>query len=70
MGCFLDHIIPGTKQERGIIAFNDEISFEETEDKGEISTYDWPIGMSCLRACKWTQYVPFLPTYKPTAKKY
>uniref|UniRef100_A0A336MD77 CSON013342 protein n=1 Tax=Culicoides sonorensis TaxID=179676 RepID=A0A336MD77_CULSO len=69
LGCFLDHVIPGTKEERGIIAFNAEISFEQAENETEFSTYDWPIGMGLLRACKWTKYIPFLPTYKPPSKK-
>lgn len=68
LGCFLDHIIPGTKVERGIIAFAEEISFEQIDDDEEVSTYDWPVGMGLLRACKWTKYIPFLPTYKPPTK--
>nr|XP_033331229.1 solute carrier family 23 member 1 [Megalopta genalis] len=71
VGCLLDNIIPGTPEERGLIAWSKEMELNtETDDKqdqGEYvpNTFDFPFGMNVLRRWKWTYYVPFLPTYKP-----
>ncbi|KAL7040040.1 hypothetical protein ACKWTF_000235 [Chironomus riparius] len=65
IGCLLDHIIPGTKDERGITLWSKEMALntnEQTTD--EASTYDFPIGMETLRKWKFTYYLPFSPTYK------
>ena len=66
LGCILDHIVPGTDEERGIIAWGKEISskVDPTADPNESSTYDFPIGMKTLRKWSWTYLVPFSPTYK------
>ncbi|CAH0381091.1 unnamed protein product [Bemisia tabaci] len=65
-GCILDHIIPGTPEDRGLIAWANQMKLEaEPTVSGEKSTYDWPVGMSLLRRWKWTSYIPFLPTYNP-----
>ncbi|XP_025197974.1 solute carrier family 23 member 2 isoform X2 [Melanaphis sacchari] len=66
IGCFLDNTIPGTPEERGLIAWANEmnLSSEPTTDE-ETSTYDFPVGMKALRKMKWTYSVPFLPTYRP-----
>ncbi|BES87623.1 solute carrier family 23 [Nesidiocoris tenuis] len=70
LGCFLDNIIPGTDEERGIIKWKNqmELKSEVVEGPYERSTYDFPIGMGLLRRMKCAQYVPFLPTYKPVSK--
>lgn len=69
-GCVLDNIIPGTPEERGLIAWNKQMELKsDSVDTGEYSTYDFPFGMSLLRRCKFAAYIPFLPTYKPTSKK-
>ncbi|XP_076233301.1 solute carrier family 23 member 1 [Calliopsis andreniformis] len=71
VGCLLDNIIPGTPEERGLIAWANEMELntttDEKEDQGEYvpNTFDFPFGMNVLRRWKWTYYVPFLPTYKP-----
>lgn len=71
LGCILDNFIPGTREERGLVAWEKEMSLEQSEGTETFveSTYDFPCGMSLLRKCKWTQYLPFLPTYKPNAKR-
>ncbi|XP_012278725.1 solute carrier family 23 member 2 isoform X2 [Orussus abietinus] len=65
IGCLLDHIIPGTPEERGTDAWAKEISLTETteESTSKYSTYDFPFGMEILRKWKWTSYLPFMPTY-------
>lgn len=73
LGCVLDHFIPGTDEERGLIAWNKEMCLDSGDgdvDSGSVkSTYDFPMGMKTLRKWKWTEKIPFLPTYKPTTKK-
>ncbi|XP_072022550.1 solute carrier family 23 member 1-like [Amphiura filiformis] len=57
----LDNIIPGTIEERGLVAF----SQQSKEDYGinSLDVYELPFGMTLLRQWKWTQYIPFSPTY-------
>uniref|UniRef100_A0A7G3B8Z5 Putative xanthine/uracil transporter n=1 Tax=Lutzomyia longipalpis TaxID=7200 RepID=A0A7G3B8Z5_LUTLO len=75
IGCLLDHIIPGTREERGLVAWEREIeSFSDDTQEGateslSYSTYDFPFGMNLLRRWRWTSKIPFLPTYKSPAKK-
>lgn len=68
-GCLLDNIIPGTPEDRGLIAWANEmeLNFDSTSDSDEYvsNTFDFPIGMKLLRRWKWTSYLPFMPTYKP-----
>lgn len=52
LGCVLDNFIPGTKEERGLIAWSKEMELnpsEEQIDNQERSTYDFPVGMDVLR---------------------
>lgn len=69
IGCVLDHMIPGSDEERGIVAWSNEINFEtkDTEESPK-TTFDFPFGNSFLKRMNWTSYIPFLPTYK-THKK-
>ncbi|XP_071165885.1 solute carrier family 23 member 1-like [Mytilus edulis] len=68
MACFtaliLDNVMPGTDEERGIVLWR-ELTSEHLEDKGSYSlrTYDLPFGMSKIRSWRWTQYIPFSPTF-------
>lgn len=65
IGCLLDHIIPGTKEERGITQWSKEMALTTDEQQTtENSTYDFPIGMQTLRKWKFTYYLPFSPTYR------
>ncbi|CAI6358545.1 unnamed protein product [Macrosiphum euphorbiae] len=66
IGCFLDNTIPGTPEERGLIAWANEMNLTSEPTTGEeTSTYDFPVGMNALRKMKWTYSIPFLPTYRP-----
>ncbi|XP_020311357.1 solute carrier family 23 member 1-like [Oncorhynchus kisutch] len=61
-GFFLDNTIPGTKRERGIIAWN-KIHLDDSSNTLESSeVYNLPFGISsCLSSHTWVRYVPFLP---------
>lgn len=49
LGCLLDNLIPGSRCERGLDAWEKEMSLKsETRSSGEKSTYDFPYGMSLL----------------------
>lgn len=51
LGCFLDNVIPGTDEERGLKAWAKEMPLggdDETEDI-ETTDYDFPIGMNLMR---------------------
>ncbi|XP_072015035.1 solute carrier family 23 member 2-like [Amphiura filiformis] len=60
---FLDNIIPGTTDERGLVAFSRQYK-EDDDEINSLDVYDLPFGMTLLRQWKWTQYIPFSPTYK------
>ncbi|XP_061629676.1 xan_ur_permease domain-containing protein isoform X1 [Phyllopteryx taeniolatus] len=65
-GFLLDNTIPGTKQERGILAWNKahEDSSINTPDSGEV--YDLPFGLSAyLSSFPWSRYLPFCPPFVP-----
>lgn len=63
LGCVLDHMIPGTLEERGIIGWSKEVELKTNRSSTETSTYDFPYFMDCLKKCKFAYYIPFLPTY-------
>lgn len=49
LGCLLDNIIPGSRTERGLDAWEKEMSLKSGARFGdEKSTYDFPFGMSLL----------------------
>ncbi|XP_077424458.1 xan_ur_permease domain-containing protein [Vanacampus margaritifer] len=65
-GFLLDNTIPGTKEERGILAWNKahEDSSINTLESGEV--YDLPFGMSAyLSSFPWSRYLPFCPPFVP-----
>ncbi|XP_058055573.1 solute carrier family 23 member 2 [Anopheles bellator] len=67
LGCVLDNLIPGTDEERGLVAWSKEMALDvgqQSEHAAERSTFDFPYGSALMRRWKWTRHVPFLPTYK------
>ncbi|ETN66964.1 solute carrier family 23 member 2 [Anopheles darlingi] len=73
LGCLLDNLIPGTDEERGLVAWSKEMALDAGQPvnanshhptDGAKCPYDFPYGSGLLRRWKWTRYVPFLPTYK------
>lgn len=64
LGCFLDNIIPGTDEERGITEWAKHMPLEKPQGTMDSKTdYDFPFGMGTLRKWRWTYSIPFLPTY-------
>ncbi|XP_073423613.1 solute carrier family 23 member 1-like isoform X3 [Dendrobates tinctorius] len=62
LGFFLDNTIPGTKEERGIAAWN-EVNVEDEENCSDIEdVYDLPFGIG-TKFCtsSWLRYIPFCP---------
>lgn len=63
LGCILDHIIPGSDEERGVIGWSKEIELKKGRSATETSTYDIPWIMPMLKRCKLSYKIPFSPTY-------
>lgn len=63
LGCFLDHVIPGTLEERGVIGWSKEMELKTDRSSTEASTYDFPYFMGTLKKCKFSYLLPFSPTY-------
>ncbi|CAH2209053.1 jg25811, partial [Pararge aegeria aegeria] len=53
-----------TDEERGLTAWAKEMSLEAIGATEHGDTYDFPVGMTFTRRWKWTQYLPFMPTYQ------
>lgn len=72
LGCVLDNLVPGTRAERGLEAWEKEMALKaEVDEVGseggkakERSTYDFPYGMERLRGWRWAAHLPFSPTYR------
>lgn len=64
LGCLLDHVIPGTLEERGVIAWSKEMQLENDRSSTEASTYDFPYFMNVLKKCNLSYSIPFCPTYE------
>ncbi|XP_061826152.1 xan_ur_permease domain-containing protein isoform X2 [Nerophis lumbriciformis] len=65
-GFLLDNTVPGTKQERGILAWNNahEDSTSNTPDSEEV--YSLPFGLSSyFSSSSWIRYLPFCPPAAP-----
>ncbi|XP_035534745.1 solute carrier family 23 member 1-like [Morone saxatilis] len=62
LGFFLDNTIPGTKRERGLLAW-DKVHVEDScSTLGTEEVYDLPFGItSRLSTQSWVRYVPFCP---------
>ncbi|XP_053318289.1 solute carrier family 23 member 1-like isoform X2 [Spea bombifrons] len=68
-GFFLDNTIPGTKEERGINAWN-KVNGEESDECPDVSdVYDLPFGIG-TKICSppWIRYIPFCP--KPAKQNF
>ncbi|KAL0994686.1 hypothetical protein UPYG_G00125810 [Umbra pygmaea] len=59
----LDNTIPGTKKERGLLDWKaDESSVGSALVNME--TYDFPVGMSCVRKARCLRYFPICPSFQ------
>jgi len=68
LGCLLDNTIPGTDEERGVLAWRQQSS--ASADSVSLTTYDLPFGMDAIRRWKWTRHLPISPTFQgfPTSR--
>ena len=67
LGFFLDNTIPGTDEERGLIAWRSQMEEDSEENGVESSTskcYDIPFITKYLKEWTWSRYLPFSPTFK------
>ncbi|XP_030071296.1 solute carrier family 23 member 2 isoform X2 [Microcaecilia unicolor] len=62
-GFLLDNTIPGTKEERGILAWRKDSGdeFDDILDAGEVYSFPFGIGNKCCTN-SWLRYLPFCPT--------
>lgn len=58
-GFLLDNTIPGSREERGMVVWNSEVT--EVGDRAHV--YDLPFGLKKLSSYSFAKYVPFLPYY-------
>ncbi|XP_050698188.1 solute carrier family 23 member 1-like isoform X2 [Eriocheir sinensis] len=68
LGFFLDNTIPGTEEERGLVAWKSMLEMKEGQQEAntvpiDYSCYDLPLGMDRIRRWGWTRFVPVLPTF-------
>ena len=64
VGLILDNTIPGTIEERGLKAWRQHQSDDETDEQfqtASIKVYDLPFGLNRISNYKVAKYVPFLP---------
>ena len=59
----LDNLLPGSKEDRGLNAWNNSKDLNE----GESSTYDLPYIQNFLNRRGWVRFIPFLP-YHPVIR--
>ncbi|XP_078527780.1 solute carrier family 23 member 1-like [Lissotriton helveticus] len=66
-GFILDNTIPGTPEERGIVAWKEELGggSDDSQDPKEIYGLPFGVGTKCC-AWSWTRFLPFWP--KPKRK--
>ena len=61
LGFLLDNTVPGTDQERGLVAWRAQHG--EARAGQLAATYDIPYITVWARGQRWARYVPFLPTF-------
>ena len=68
---FLDNILPGTPEERGITVWAEvpktALEYDYDDDGAgslTLKSYDFPFGMRYLRKMRWPKYVPFMPGFE------
>ncbi|KAM9376103.1 xan_ur_permease domain-containing protein [Pholidichthys leucotaenia] len=68
-GFILDNTIPGSRHERGIVAWNKahEDDSSNTMESGEV--YNLPFGLSSHSAASWLRHIPFCPPGIPKSTR-
>ena len=72
LGFILDNTMPGTPEERGVVAWQDQHkSGDQERDEGKnvasLKCYDLPFITPWLLRQHWAKYVPSLPSYRRPA---
>ncbi|MGH0125803.1 UNVERIFIED_CONTAM: hypothetical protein FKN15_060922 [Acipenser sinensis] len=65
-GCLafiLDNTIPGTKKERGLLEWK-EGAHANSDMTVSLQTYDFPVGMSCVKRTKCLRFIPICPAFR------
>ncbi|XP_041367280.1 solute carrier family 23 member 1-like [Gigantopelta aegis] len=63
LGFLLDNTLPGTAAERGIQKWRERSTHpDDYSSASDMHIYDLPLVQKYLDQCKWTRYLPFLPT--------
>ncbi|KAJ7997308.1 hypothetical protein DPEC_G00227620 [Dallia pectoralis] len=57
----LDNTIPGTRKERGLLDWKAD---ETGGSSVNMDSYDFPVGMSCVRRASCLRYVPICPSFQ------
>ena len=67
VGLILDNLLPGTPEERGLIAWRQQLSLKGGEEikTASFHVFDLPFGLNRLSSKGFAKYVPFLPYYDP-----
>ena len=63
-GFILDNTIPGSAEERGLVAWNALSNPIDGMDTIDTSCYDIPFTTNYLHKTNWAKYVPCLPPFK------
>ena len=65
LGFILDNTIPGSLEERGVIAWRSQASQHVDPDlANNLKVYDIPFITKYLIRWKWTRYIPCFPTFQ------
>ncbi|XP_048244617.1 solute carrier family 23 member 2-like [Haliotis rufescens] len=65
IGCFLDNIVPGTLEERGLTKWRQKLvgTSDGPSHVDQMKLYDFPFVMKYLRRIACCAYIPFMPTF-------
>lgn len=63
-GCIFDNTVPGTKEERGMLAWKKQNDDNDDGESLDHEIYNLPFCLNRVSQCEFAKYVPFLP-YHP-----
>ena len=63
----LDNLVPGTPEERGLMAWGEQHGSLLPERMRPLHVYDLPFGLNRFNGYKLAKFVPFLPYYSDDA---
>ena len=65
-GFILDNLLPGTKQERGLISWKNNVESAGSKPVASVHVYDPPFLTENFMRSKICKVIPFLPYYGDT----